>query len=76
MSLQSRLSAFITAVGADIKSIQSGLAGKAEAGQVVHRVLHNGTAYPARPVGATYVEWVGPTAPPSPSTGDTWVNTS
>lgn len=42
----------------------------------VTRVLHNGTAYPARPTGATYVEWVGPVAPTAQITGDTWVNTA
>ena len=42
----------------------------------VTRVLHNGTAYPARPTGATYVEWVGPTTPAGAVNGDTWVNTA
>jgi hypothetical protein len=42
----------------------------------VTRVLHNGTDYPARPVGATYVEWVGPTQPAAAVNGDTWVSTA
>lgn len=41
----------------------------------VTRVVHNGTDYPARPTGATYVEWVGPTQPTAAINGDTWVST-
>lgn len=40
------------------------------------RVLHNGTTYPARPTGVTYVEWVGPTQPTEQINGDTWVATA
>lgn len=42
----------------------------------VTRVVHNGTSYPSRPTGATYVEWVGPTQPTGAINGDTWVNTA
>lgn len=42
----------------------------------VLRVVHNGSSWPARPVGATYVEWVGPVAPTTATANDTWVNTS
>ena len=43
----------------------------------VRRVVHNGTAYPARPsssiVAAGYVEFVGPDEPSDALDGDTWV---
>lgn len=44
----------------------------------VTRVVHNGTNYPARPAGAEYVEWVGPTEPlvSQRLDNDTWVITS
>ena len=44
----------------------------------VTRVVHNGTNYPARPAGAEYVEWVGPTEPlvTQRLDNDTWVITS
>lgn len=41
----------------------------------VTRVIHNGSNYPARPTGAVYVEWVGPTTPAGAVNGDTWVST-
>ena len=43
----------------------------------ITRVVHNGTNYPARPAGAEYVEWVGPTEPlpTQRAAGDTWVRT-
>lgn len=41
----------------------------------VTRLLHDGTNYPARPAGAEYVEWVGPTQPTASVAGDTWVTT-
>lgn len=42
----------------------------------VTRVYYAG-AVPARPSGATYVEWVGPNDPSTAAvTGDTWVNTT
>lgn len=43
---------------------------------VVYRVVHDGVNWPARPTGATYVEWVGPTVPSAATANDTWVNTS
>lgn len=40
------------------------------------RVVYT-TSVPARPVGATYVEWVGQVSPSANATsGDTWVNTA
>ena len=42
----------------------------------VTRLIHNGSSYPARPSGASYVEWVGPTQPTGAINGDTWVQTS
>lgn len=45
----------------------------------IFRIVYSGGAWPARPPGATYVEWVGPesakTAAPSVD-GDTFVSTS
>lgn len=43
---------------------------------VVYRVVHDGVNWPARPTGATYVEWVGPVVPSAATANDTWVNTS
>jgi hypothetical protein len=42
----------------------------------VVRVVHTGSAWPARPAYATYVEWMGPSQPPGMTQVDTWVNTS
>ena len=42
----------------------------------ITRLVHDGTGYPSRPVGVSYVEWVGPVAPTSPVDGDTWIDTS
>lgn len=42
----------------------------------ITRLVHDGAAYPSRPVGVAYVEWVGPVAPSAPVDGDTWVDTS
>lgn len=39
----------------------------------IRRVLHDGISYPARPDGALFVEWVGPTRPPAWIDGDTWL---
>ena len=49
--------------------------GQADVVPNVARAVHNGSAYPSRPA-ATYVEWVGPTAPTGAVNGDTWVNTT
>jgi hypothetical protein len=45
---------------------------------LLHRVVHNGTSYPARPAGvaAGYVDYVGPTQPTTWLAGDTWTNTA
>lgn len=40
------------------------------------RLVHNGTAYPARPANSPYAEWVGPVEPTGAVAGDTWVNTA
>lgn len=46
----------------------------------VSRVLYEGGAWPARPAGASFVEWVDPTGtapePPAyaPASGDTWIS--
>lgn len=46
-------------------------------GTTVHRLLHNGTAYPSRPsstaVAAGFCEYVGPTEPTTWLDGDTWI---
>ena len=44
---------------------------------IVYRVVYT-SSWPARPTGATYVEWVGPSsAPPSGAiAGDTWTLTN
>lgn len=43
---------------------------------VVYRVVHNGTSWPARPTGATCVEWVGPVVPTAATANDTWTNST
>ncbi len=43
---------------------------------VLHRVVYSGGAWPARPSGATYVEWVGPVAPAGMTGNDTFTDTS
>lgn len=47
-------------------------------GDIARRLIHNGTAYPARPVGAAagLVEYIGPTEPVDWLDGDTWVQTA
>lgn len=42
----------------------------------VTRILHGSSAATARPVWATYVEWVGSVQPTNMTATDTWVNTS
>jgi len=49
----------------------------ANTGQL-HRVVHDGTSYAARPPGvaAGFVDWVGPTQPTAWLDGDTWTQTA
>lgn len=56
----------------------AGPAGEVPVGNYLHRVIHNGTSYPARPAGiaAGLVEYVGPTTPTTWIDGDTWIKTS
>lgn len=42
----------------------------------VTRVLHDGSAYPARPASAVYVDWYGPTKPASMAAGDSWTDST
>lgn len=42
----------------------------------ITRLVHNGTAYPARPAILAPVEYVGPTMPTDMEEGDSWTNTS
>jgi len=44
--------------------------------EAVYRVLHDGSAWPARPTDAISVEWVGPVVPTAATADDTWVDTS
>lgn len=55
--------------------ITSGTLDVARLGAAVIRVVYSGS-WPARPTGATYVEWVGPSAPTGAVDGDTWVSTA
>lgn len=56
--------------------ITSGTLAQARIVPNIVRVLHDGSNYPARPTGVTYVEWVGPTQPTAQVAGDTWVATA
>lgn len=68
MSLQSRLSTLISAIGADVKALDTAI------DNVIVKVNHGSNGSTARPAGAYLVYWIGTATPTNAQADDLWVN--